>query len=71
MTEDIVMEADIKYRVTTVTGEVFTGSYNGTWPGSSGHGRSFLDVVVGDEASIRLDSMALYISEIHTAETVT
>ena len=71
MSEDIVMEAGIKYRVTTFTGEVFTGTYNGTWPGSSGDGRSFLNVVVGDEASIRLDSMALYISEIRTAETMT
>ena len=43
MSEDIVMEAGIKYRVTTFTGEVFTGTYNGTWPGSSGDGRSFLD----------------------------
>lgn len=71
MNEDIVMEAGIQYRVTTVTGEVFTGTYNGTWPGTTGDGRSFRDVVVGDLASIRLDTMALYISEIRTAEAVT
>jgi len=70
MSEDIVMEAGIKYRVTTDTGEVFTGTYNGTWPGSSGDGRSFRDVVVGEQASIRVDTMALYISEIRTAETL-
>ncbi|MEE8405648.1 MAG: hypothetical protein V3S32_00695 [Acidimicrobiia bacterium] len=71
MSEAIAMEVGIKYRVTTATGEVFTGTYNGTWPGSSGDGRSFLNVVVGDEASIRVDSMALYISEIRTVEAVT
>lgn len=71
MSEDIVMEAGIKYRVTTDTGEVFTGTYNGTWPGSSGDGRSFRDVEVGEQASIRVDTMALYISEIRTADTVT
>jgi hypothetical protein len=70
MSEDIVMEAGIKYRVTTDTGDVFTGTFNGTWPGSSGDGRSFLDVVVGNEASVRLDSMSVYISEIRSAEPV-
>ena len=70
LNEVIVMEAGIKYRVTTDTGEVFTGTFNGSWPGSSGDGRSFLDVVVGDEASVRVDSMSLYISEIRTAEPV-
>ena len=70
MSEAIVMEVGIKYRVTTDTGEVFTGTFNGTWPGSSGDGRSFLDVVVGDEASVPVSSMALNISEIRTAEPV-
>ncbi len=70
MSEDIVLEAGIKYRVTTDTGDVFTGTFNGTWPGSSGDGRSFLDVVVGDDASVRVDSMSLYVSEIHSAEPV-
>ena len=70
MSEVIVMEVGIKYRVTTDTGEVFTGTFNGTWPGSSGDGRSFLDVVDGHEASVRVDSMSLYISEIRTAEPV-
>ena len=70
MSEDIVMEVGIKYRVTTDTGEVFTGTFNGTWPGSTGDGRTFLGVVVGDEASVRVSSMALNISEIRTAEPV-
>ncbi len=70
MGEAIVMEVGIEYRVTTDSGEVFTGTFNGTWPGSSGDGRSFLDVIIGDEASARVDSMALYISEIRTAEPV-
>ncbi len=70
MSEVIVMEVGIKYRVTTDTGDVFTGTFNGIWPGSSGDGRSFLNVVVGDEASVRVDSMSLYISEIRTAEPV-
>ena len=68
MSDDIVMETGIVYRVTTAKGEVFTGTFNGTWPGSSGDGRSFLDVVVGDEASVRVDSMSLYVSEIRSAE---
>ena len=68
MSEAIVMEAGVRYRVTTDSGEVFTGTFNGTWPGSSGDGRSFLDVIIGDEASVRVDSMSLYISEIRTAE---
>ncbi len=70
MSEDIVMEAGVRYQVTTEMGEVFTGTFNGTWPGSSGDGRSFLDVMIGDEASVRVASMALYISEIRTAEPV-
>jgi hypothetical protein len=70
MSETIVMEAGIRYRVTTDTGDVFTGTFNGTWPGSSGDGRSFLDVVVGDDASVRVDSMSLYVSEIRSAEPV-
>ena len=70
MSDDIVMESGTKYRVTTDTGDVFTGTFNGTWPGSSGDGRSFLDVVVGDDASVREDSMSLYISEIRSAEPV-
>jgi hypothetical protein len=70
MSETIVMEAGVKYRVTTDTGKVFTGTFNGTWPGSSGDGRSFLDVVVGDDASVRVDSMSLYVSEIRSAEPV-
>jgi len=70
MSDDIVMESGTKYRVTTDTGDVFTGTFNGTWPGSSGDGRSFLDVVVGDEGSVREDSMSLYISEIRTVEAV-
>ncbi len=70
MSEDIVMEAGVRYRVTTGGGDVFTGTFNGTWPGSSGDGRSFLDVVVGDEASVRVDSMSVYVSEIHSAEPV-
>ncbi len=70
MSEAIVMETGIVYRVTTDTGEVFTGTFNGTWPGSSGDGRSFLDVMVGDGASVRVDSMSLYISEIRTVEPV-
>ena len=70
MSEAIVMEVGIEYRVTTEKGEVFTGTFNGTWPGSGGDGRSFLDVMIGDEASVRVDSMSLYISEISTAEPV-
>ena len=70
MSEAIVMEVGIKYRVTTDTGEVFTGTFNGTWPGSTGDGRTFLDVVVGDEASVPVSSMALDVSEIRTAELV-
>ncbi len=70
MSEDIVMEAGVRYRVTSDSGDVFTGTFNGTWPGSSGDGRSFLDVVVGDEASVRVDSMSVYVSEIRTAEPV-
>jgi len=70
MSETIVMELGIKYRVTTDTGDVFTGTFNGAWPGSSGDGRSFLDVVVGDDASVRVASMSVYISEIRTAEPV-
>ncbi len=66
----IVMESGLKYRVMTDSGEVFTGTFNGTWPGSSGDGRSFLDVVVGDEASVRVDSMSVYVSEIRTVEPV-
>ena len=53
MSEAIVMEVHTKYRVTTDSGEVFTGTFNGTWPGSGGDGRSFLDVIIGDEASVR------------------
>ncbi len=70
MSEDIVMEVGVRYRVTTDTGDVFTGTFNGTWPGSSGDGRSFLDVVVGDDASVRVDSMSLNVSEIRSAEPV-
>ena len=70
MSEAIVMEVGIEYRVTTEMGEVFTGTFNGTWPGSSGDGRSFLDVMVGDGASVRVDSMSLYISEIRTVQPV-
>ncbi len=70
MSEAIVMEVHTKYRVATQSGEVFTGTFNGTWPGSSGDGRSFLDVMIGDEASVRVASMALHISEIRTAESV-
>ena len=70
MSEAIVMEVHTKYRVTTQSGEVFTGTFNGTWPGSSGDGRSFLDVTVGDEGSVRVDSMSLYISEIRTVQPV-
>ena len=70
MSEGIVMEVGIQYRVTTDTGEVFTGTFNGTWPGSTGDGRTFLDVVVGDESSVHVASMALNISEIRTAEPV-
>ena len=68
MSEAIVMEVHTKYRVTTQSGEVFTGTFNGTWPG--GDGRSFLDVMVGDGASVRVDSMSLYVSEIRSAEPV-
>ncbi len=70
MSETIVMEAGVRYRVTTGGGEVFTGTFNGTWPGSSGDGRSFLDVVGGDNASVRVDSMSLYVSEITSAKPV-
>ena len=56
--------------MTSEAGEVFTGTFNGTWPGSSGDGRSFLDVMVGDGGSVRVDSMSLYISEIRSAEPV-
>ena len=70
MSEAIVLELGTKYRVTTETGTVFTGTFNGTWPGSSGDGRSFLGVVVGDEASVPVASMALDVSEIRTAEPV-
>ena len=70
MSEDIVMEAGVRYQVTTDSGEVFTGTFNGTWPGSGGDGRSFLDVVVGDGASVRVDSMSLYVSEIRTVQPV-
>ncbi len=70
MGEAIVMEVHTKYRVTTEMGEVFTGTFNGPWPGSSGEGRSFLDVMIGNDASVRVDSMSLYISEIRTAEAV-
>ena len=70
MSEAIVMEVGIKYRVTTDTGEVFTGTFNGTWPGSTGDGRTFLDVLVGDEASVPGSSMALNISEIRTVQPV-
>ncbi len=66
MSEAIVMEVHTKYRVTTDSGEVFTG----TWPGSSGDGRSFLDVMMGDGASVRVDSMSLYMSEIRSTEPV-
>ncbi len=70
MSEDIVMEAGVRYQVTPDSGEVFTGTFNGPWPGSGGDGRSFLDVMIGDGASVRVDSMSLYISEIRTAEPV-
>ncbi len=70
MSEAIVMEVHARYRVTTDAGEVFTGTFNGTWPGSGGDGRSFLDVIVGDEGSVREDSMSLYVSEIRSAEPV-
>ncbi len=70
MSETVVMETGVRYRVTTDSGDVFTGVYNGTWPGSSGDGRSFLDVVVGDDASVRVASMSVYVSEIRTAEPV-
>jgi len=70
MSETIVMEVGVRYRVTTDMGDVFTGTFNGTWQGSSGDGRSFLDVVVGDDASVRVDSMSVYVSEIRSAEPV-
>ena len=70
MSEAIVMEVGIKYRVTTDTGEVFTGTFNGTWPGSTADGRSFLDVMMCDEASVRVASMALDVSEIRSVEPV-
>ena len=68
--ERIAVQVHTKYRVTTQSGEVFTGTFNGTWPGSGGDGRSFLDVMVGDEGSVRVDSMSLYMSEIRTVEPV-
>ena len=64
------MEVGIEYRMTTKMGEVFTGTFNGTWPGSGNGSRSFLDVMMGDEASVWVASMALYVSEIRTAEPV-
>ncbi len=64
------MKAGVRYRVTTDSGKVFTGTFNGTWPGSSGDGRSFLDVELGDEGSVRVDSMSFYASEIRTVEPV-
>lgn len=70
MSESIVMESGLKYRVTTDSGEVFTGTFNGNWPGSTGNGRSFLDVVVGDDASVRVASMSVYVTEIRSAEPV-
>ena len=70
MSEAIVMEVGIKYRVTTDTGEVFTGTFNGTWPGSTGDGRSFLYVMMGDEASVRVASISLDVSEIRSVEPV-
>jgi len=69
MSESIVMESGLKYRVTTDS-KVFIGTFNGNWPGSTGEGRSFLDVVVGDDASVRVSSMSVYVSEIRTAEPV-
>jgi hypothetical protein len=70
MSEAIVMEAGVRYRVTTDSGAVPTGTFNGTWPESSGDGRSFLDVMMGGGASVRMASMDLYISEIRSAEPV-
>ena len=70
MSQAIVLELGTKYRVTTETGTVFTGTFNGTWPGSSGDGRSFLDVVFDDKPPRPVASMALYVSEIRTAEVV-
>ena len=69
MSEAIVLELGTKYRVTTLTGTVFTGTFNGTWPGSSGDGRSFLDVMFDDKPR-PVASMALDVSEIRTAEVV-
>ena len=66
---NIFMESGVKYRVTTDS-EVFTGTFNGNWPGSDGDGRSFLNVVVGDGSSVRVSSMSVYVSEIVTAERV-
>ncbi len=66
---NIFMESGLKYRVTTDS-EVFTGTFNGNWPGSDGDGRSFLNVVVGDGSSVRVSSMSVYVSEIVTAERV-
>jgi len=65
---NIFMESGLKYRVTTDS-EVFTGTFNGNWPGSDGDG-SFLNVVVGDGSSVRVSSMSVYVSEIVTAERV-
>lgn len=70
MGEAIVLELGTKYRVTTITGTVFTRIFNGTWPGSSGDGRSFLDVMFDDKPPRPVASMALDVSEIHTAEPV-
>ena len=70
MSETIVMEVGIEYRVTTEMGEVFTGTFNGISPGSTGDGRSFLDVKMSDEASVRVASMALYVTEIRSVEPV-
>jgi hypothetical protein len=70
VSDDIVMESGVIYRVTTRKGEAFTGTFNGTWPGSSGDGRSFLDVVYGDDASVRVASISVDVSEIRTVETV-
>ena len=68
MSESNVMKSGLKYRVTTDSGEVFTGTFNGNWP--TGDVRSFLDVAVGDDASVRVSSMFVFLSEIRTAEPV-
>ena len=70
MSEAIVMEVGTKYRVTTVTGTAFTGTFNGTWPGGMGDGRSFLDVVFEEKPPRPVASMSLYVSEIRSAEVV-